>query len=26
VIYAHTIRAPEDLRGGKVRVSIRTIR
>ena len=26
LIYAHTIRAPEELRGGKTRVSIRTIR
>jgi hypothetical protein len=25
-IYAHTIRAPEDLKGSKVRISIRTIR
>lgn len=26
VIYAHTVHAPEDLKGGKVRFSIRTIR
>ena len=26
VIYAHTLHAPDDLRGGKIRFSIRTIR